>query len=182
MKTVRFTQVVEKSGQPEVYLLFTKPEDDKDFQKALKADRIMTVRTGAGSKPDLGVVGYEGGAQAQVLIFPRSLKTFEDKNVVGIKYDLLHEERESPKPAGKKTAKKPEKKSAKAPAEKPKRTVQAKEPVEKGKVLHFPAVEKDDEESEEDSGIKAAVRRAMKALEDGKKVAAFNILKDILER
>jgi len=185
MKTVRFTQVIEQSGQPEVYLLFMKPEKDPEFQKALKANRIMTVHTGA--KTDFGAVGYQGDAHAQILIFPRSLKGFEGKNVVGIKYDLLHEEPDTAqRPAAAKAKKElpPSKIREKKGEEKKKPAKPAPLPVEKiekGKVLEFPATEKEEEDSDDDSEIKAKVRRAVKALEDGKQVAAFNILKSILE-
>jgi hypothetical protein len=187
MQTVRFTRVVEKSGPPEVYLLFTKPEDDADFQKALKANRILTVHTAAGtSNTDYGLPGYSGNAHAQILIFPRSLKAFEGRRVVGIKYDLLHEEPATSKhPSAAKRMKDPktrpkkkeEKSGKKSSPGKPAPT--PKERVEKGKVLKFPALEKD--ESDDDSEIKAKVRRAVKALEDGRQVAAFNILKSILD-
>jgi hypothetical protein len=186
MKTIRFTEVVGKSGQPEVYLLFTKPGEDAEFQKALKADRIMTVHTGTGAQTDFGAIGYAGDPQAQILIFPRSLKAFGGRKVVGIKYDLLHAEEEShpkqPVQARKASAKKPDKKaeaSGKRTARKSKPSAPVEKNVAQGKVLKFPAPE--EEGSDEDSELKAAMRRALKALEEGKQVSAFHILQRALK-
>jgi hypothetical protein len=41
MKTVRFSKVVEERGKPMVNLLMT--ETDPDFQKALHADKMMSL-------------------------------------------------------------------------------------------------------------------------------------------
>jgi hypothetical protein len=147
----------------------------------------MTVHTGTGAQTDFGAIGYADDPQAQVLIFPRSLKAFEGRKVVGIKYDLLHAEKEFPHPkhpvqARKATAKKSDKKaeaSSKRTAQKSKPPAPTEKSVSKGKVLKFPAQE--EKEPEEDSELKAAVRRALKALEDGKQVAAFHILQRALE-
>lgn len=92
MKTVRFTQVVERSGAPELHPLWTAPEKDAEFQRAVKAGRVMTLaQANVGSKRDRGVVGYAPGEHAQFLIFPRSLKPFAGREVIGVKYELLHD-------------------------------------------------------------------------------------------
>src|SRR3954469_10731609 len=59
VKTVRFSEVVEKSGRPEPYTLWLDPESDADFQRALKHSRIMSVhQETVGSKADYGEIGY----------------------------------------------------------------------------------------------------------------------------
>ena len=178
MKTVRFTSVVETSGRPEVYLLLTDPKKDPDFQRALKADRLMTVQQGGG-KTDFGEVGYEPGPHGQVLLFPRSLKKFVGARIVGIDYDLLKEEHAAAKPKKVAKSKTPPAKKA-APTFKPAK----EEPPAPAKVIPFTKPEPaddDEEESDDVAEIKADIRRALKALEAGKQVAAFNILKRIVE-
>jgi hypothetical protein len=43
MKTVRFSGVVARCGQPEAYTLWTAPESKREFQTSLKQHRVMTV-------------------------------------------------------------------------------------------------------------------------------------------
>jgi len=43
----------------------------------------------AGTKTDYGTIGFEKNVSGQVLIFPKSLSSFADKRVIGVKYDLL---------------------------------------------------------------------------------------------
>src|SRR5688572_17278959 len=98
MKTVRFSLVVKKSGQPEPHTLWTKPESDRELQQALKSNRVMTVhQSSVGTRKDYGTVGFaKSSGGGEILIFPKSLKTFEGKRVVGVKYDLLQEPPEIP--------------------------------------------------------------------------------------
>jgi len=91
-KTVRFTRVVERSGQPEAHALWLPPDKDPEFKRALAAHRVMSVQPRRG-KTDLGFVGFDekrskGG---QFLIFPKSLRSFEGAEVVGIKFDLIEQ-------------------------------------------------------------------------------------------
>jgi hypothetical protein len=91
--------VVKAAGQPHVVTLWTRPEDDRDFMAAVRANRVLTVRQETtGTHKDHGEVGFLREAQASnlYLVFPKSLKDFEGKRVVGIKYDLLAE----PEPRG----------------------------------------------------------------------------------
>lgn len=89
-KTVHFSQIVEKCGKPEPYTLWLAPEKDGRFQAALQGTRVMTVHeNAAGSSADFGEVGYAKGAHGELLLFGKSLKAFEGKRVVGIKYSLL---------------------------------------------------------------------------------------------
>ncbi|HUR58445.1 MAG TPA: hypothetical protein VM029_12085 [Opitutaceae bacterium] len=92
MKTVRFTEVVRRSGKPHVHTLWLAPEKDPALVRARKADRVMTVAAGGGAgKTDAGFVGFEPGQHegGQFLIFPQSLKPFAGARVVGIKFDLI---------------------------------------------------------------------------------------------
>jgi hypothetical protein len=107
MDTVRFSKIVEVSGKPDTHLLLVDPAKDKTLQAAIKSNRVMTVYQGSGStKTDYGTIGFEEGSSRQFLLFPKTLKSFADKRVIGIKYDLLDsitvlkEDRE-PKPAAK---------------------------------------------------------------------------------
>ena len=92
-KTVRFAQVVERSGQPQVHTLWVTPAQDPALQQALRAHRVMTIAPGPGGKTDVGRVGFDtrgaNGARRQFLIFPKSLERFEGARVVGIKFDLV---------------------------------------------------------------------------------------------
>ena len=88
VKTARFSQVVEKSGKPEVYTLWQKPAADRHFQSQLKNNRVMTILK-SDSGTDFGVVGFKERKGATYLAFPKSLKQFADKRVVGIDWALL---------------------------------------------------------------------------------------------
>ncbi|MDB6120883.1 MAG: hypothetical protein JWO08_4664, partial [Verrucomicrobiaceae bacterium] len=117
MKTARFTNVVNTCGEPETHLLLTDPGHDRAFQSALKANRVMTVFQAAhGNKADHGEIGYEPGQGRQFLIFPKSLRAFADRTVVGIRYDLLEADEEEAAPPA------PATKAKKAAAAKPNAT------------------------------------------------------------
>src|SRR4051812_9191307 len=88
MKTVRFAEVVAASGRPEVHLLLLEPEKDPALQRAIKAGKVMTIHQATvGHAADYGTIGFEkvGG---QILIFPKSVKRFEGRRVVGINFEL----------------------------------------------------------------------------------------------
>ena len=89
-KSVRFAAVVEKSGRPEPMTLWQGPEKDKRFKKALAEQRLMTIKQeNAGTKKDFGLVGFWKDKKTSYLLFPRSLRQYEGKRVIGIKYDLV---------------------------------------------------------------------------------------------
>jgi hypothetical protein len=99
VKTVRFAKVVAESGKPEPYTLWSAPEADLAFQSALKAHRVMTLhQDNLGNKKDFGEVGYTEGEKGSLLVFPKSLKSFEGLRVIGIDYELMAEP-PTPKPA-----------------------------------------------------------------------------------
>ena len=88
VKTARFAKVVEKAGKPEVYTLWQKPARDRHLQSEIKNNRVMTIqKSEAGS--EFGIVGFKEKKGASYLIFPKSLKRFENKRIVGINWDLI---------------------------------------------------------------------------------------------
>jgi hypothetical protein len=87
-KTVRFAQVVEKAGKPEVYTLWQKPTADRHFLSLSKNHRVMTIqRSDAGT--EFGMVGFKERKGASYLAFPKSLKRFENKRIVGINWEVV---------------------------------------------------------------------------------------------
>ena len=88
--TVRFSKIVETVGKPSVHVLWIDPEKDAILQKAINSNRVMTIHQRPdGTKTDYGTIGFEKNVPGQVLIFPKSLRSFADKRVIGVKYDLL---------------------------------------------------------------------------------------------
>lgn len=180
MKNVRFAQVVEKSGAPEPYLVLMDPKKDRTLRVAVKAQRVMTVmQETVGAKADRGEVGFHPGPHRQFLVFPKSLRAFANRAVIGIKYELLSST-DVPK-SKRASSPRPLKKS------KPKATPPAKVRREKtpdassnSKVVAFRPPAEAEDEDEEVAELKKQVRHAMKVLEEGKAVAAFNLLKRIV--
>jgi hypothetical protein len=87
-KTIRFAEIVEKAGAPEVYTLWQKPKADKHLQSMLKNNRVMTILQSEGGT-DFGLVGFREEKGARYLVFPKPLKRFMDRRVVGIKWELI---------------------------------------------------------------------------------------------
>src|SRR5947208_14191134 len=77
-KTIRFSQIVEKCGQPNVYTLWEKPTADRRFQAQLKNSRVMTVQKSQ-SGTDFGIIGFKERKGARYLVFPKSLKKFRSE-------------------------------------------------------------------------------------------------------
>ena len=87
-KTVRFSQVIEKCGKPQVYTLWQKPSADRHLQAQLRNNRVMTVqKTESGT--DFGVIGFKERKGASYLVFEKSLKRFADERIVGIDWALV---------------------------------------------------------------------------------------------
>lgn len=92
MKTVKFSQVVEKSGKPQLHLSWVPHAKDKLLMSALKANRVMSIhQTLRGSTKDYGTVGLLKTGETQLLIFPKSLSAFADRRVIAIDYGLFGE-------------------------------------------------------------------------------------------
>jgi hypothetical protein len=88
VKTVRFAEVIEKAGTPEVYTLWVEPKTDRHFQSLLKNHRVMTIQqTEAGT--DFGVADFCERKGARYLAFPKSLKRFGDARIVGVNWELV---------------------------------------------------------------------------------------------
>ena len=88
VKTARFSQVIEKCGNPQVYTLWQKPSADRHLQSQIKSNRVMTVQKSE-SGTDFGIVGFKERKGATYLVFPKSLKRFADKRIVGIDLALV---------------------------------------------------------------------------------------------
>jgi hypothetical protein len=87
-KTARFAEIVEKAGKPEPYTLWLKPTQDRHLQSEIKNNRVMTIlKTQAGS--EFGMVGFKQQQGASYLIFPKAVKRFENRRIVGINWDLV---------------------------------------------------------------------------------------------
>ena len=89
-KTIRFSQIVEECGQPNVYTLWEKPDADRRFQAQLKNNRVMTIQK-SDSGTDFGIIGFKERKGARYLVFPRSLKPFVEKRVIGIDWARICE-------------------------------------------------------------------------------------------
>jgi len=88
VKTARFSQVIEKCGKPQVYTLWQNPSADRHLQSQIKSNRVMTVQKSE-SGTDFGIVGFKERKGATYLVFPKSLKRFADKRIVGIDWALI---------------------------------------------------------------------------------------------
>ena len=178
-KTAHFAAVVEAAGKPDTHLLLVSPERDKALQAAIRTHRVMTVHQElGGNKADHGTIDFEPGRARQFLIFPKSISKFKGIRIVAIKYDLLKAGRPPKERA--KSVKEPKKTRPKPTF--PEKSKPQESPHEK--VVHFtkPELQEEpDEESEAIQDIKKGVRHAMEHLEQGRQVAAFNLLKRIVE-
>jgi len=90
IKTTRFSRTVEKCGKPQVYTLWQKPTADRHLQAEIKKNRVVTILKSE-SGTDFGIVGFKESKEARYLIFPKSLKRFAEKRIVGIDWALVHE-------------------------------------------------------------------------------------------
>ena len=90
IKTARLSQLVEKCGKPQVYTLWQKPSADRHLQSQIKNHRVMTLLKSE-SGTDFGIVGFKESREARHLIFPKSLKRFEEKRIIGIDWALVRE-------------------------------------------------------------------------------------------
>jgi len=90
IKTIRFSQIVEECGQPNIYTLWQKPAADRRFQVQLKNNRVMTVQKSE-TGTDFGIIGFKERKGARYLVSPKSLKQFADKRVIGIDWARVRE-------------------------------------------------------------------------------------------
>ena len=87
-KTTRFSDLVEKCGEPEVYTLWQKPAQDRQLQSGIKNNRVMTIQKSDAGR-EFGIVGFKESKGASYLVFPKSLKQFENRRIIGIKWELV---------------------------------------------------------------------------------------------
>jgi hypothetical protein len=90
IKTARFSQIIERCGKPQVYTLWQRPSADRHLQSQIKNHRVMTILKSE-SGTDFGLVGFKESKEARYVIFPKSLKRFSDKRIVGIDWSLIRE-------------------------------------------------------------------------------------------
>ena len=90
IKTVRFSQIIENCGNPQVYTLWQKPSADRQLQARIKKTRVMTIMKSE-SGTDFGIVGFKESREARYLIFPKSLKRFAEQRIIGIDWALVRE-------------------------------------------------------------------------------------------
>lgn len=201
MKTVRFAELVAKAGAPEAHQMWVPPAKDAAFQRALKAHRVLTVhQENVGTKKDYGVVGFHEEPHAQFLVFPKSLREFEGRRVVGVKYELLAADSrpassrqaasttENPEPA-------PPRKQATAGRSRESRTIVSFEPPPAAVALRtaedsperraaptrLAAVEPQPVQTPRERRLLAGVTRALRELETGKSIAAYKRLQQLVD-
>ncbi len=89
-KSTRFAFVVETAGKPEVFTLWQDPKHDRPFQSMIRNHRVMTLlKSPTGT--EFGQTAFKNTKGATYLIFPKSLKPFENHRIVGIKWDQVQE-------------------------------------------------------------------------------------------
>ena len=87
-KTKRFADVIEAAGKPAPYTLWLIPAQDRHLQSEIKNNRVMTIlasETGS----EFGMVGFKQQKDARYLVFPKGLKRFENRRIVGVNWDLV---------------------------------------------------------------------------------------------
>ena len=90
IKTAPFSEVIENCGKPHVYTLWQKPSADRHLQAQIKKSRVMTIlKSERGT--DFGIVGFKESREARYLVFPKSLKRFAEKRIIGIDWTLVRE-------------------------------------------------------------------------------------------
>lgn len=206
MKTVRFSQVVKKAGKPSTYLQLVPAGKDRALKRAAAEERVMTVsQATVGQAADYGIVGLDAKVKGQVLVFPRSLATFQGKRVVGIKYELL-EPPAIPKSAlAAITSREERKKKTSGRKGSSKKRTAAERTKSAEAMLRAAAAASNDKSEEKTSSprtrkkqpskaastsrretaaaahLRAGIRDALQALEDGESVKAYKLLQGLLD-
>src|SRR6185437_1652929 len=86
MAAIRFRYLVKTAGTPEPKSLWTDPRRDRDFMRAVKQKRVLTVKQESKRK-DFGELGFHQHPGALYFVFPKPLPSDKGK-VIGIKYNL----------------------------------------------------------------------------------------------
>jgi hypothetical protein len=87
MAVIRFRDLVRAAGTPEPKSLWSDPKSDRDFMRAVKQKRVLTV-VQESKRTDFGELGFHQHPGALYFIFPKPLPA-EEGRVIGIKYDLV---------------------------------------------------------------------------------------------
>ena len=87
MGAIRFRDLVKTAGTPESKSLWTDPKNDRDFMRAVKQKRVLTV-VQESKRKDFGELGFHQHPGALYFVFPKPLPG-EGGKVIGIKYDLV---------------------------------------------------------------------------------------------
>jgi len=91
-KTIRFTELVKRSGKPQTVALWTKPKDNPSFMKAVHDNRVLTViQKPTGNQKDFGLIGLVQEQFALFMVFPKPLPKASEARVLGINYELVDE-------------------------------------------------------------------------------------------
>lgn len=186
MKTARFSEMVARSGRPEIHLSWTEPTADRTLQAANKQSRVLTVHQKVrGAQKDFGVVGIEPGRDVQFLVFPKSLRRYAGRHVVGIRYDLLDDAPSAgTKPSGRGRAAtdsdlvsaRPRKKKAEVKFKK--KSVSSHRPLPKAEVPPEPIAF--EPATEDNDPVKSEIRRALTDLSMGHVTKAKRRLTELL--
>jgi hypothetical protein len=90
VQTTRFKLVVQRCGQPEVHLTLLPARKDAALQHLVQQARVLTVHQAhRGTGADYGLVGLFEERGTQLFVFPKSLRRFAGRRIVGIDYGLL---------------------------------------------------------------------------------------------
>jgi hypothetical protein len=188
--------VVERSGRPRIHTLWTKPEADREFMRARKANRVMTVENLSNGSAAFGVIGFDHKRGHQFLVFPKPLEPFAGARVVGVKFDLV--DQPAPLVPGSRHPWQPpvraKRKTSAAPRPSPNNRVRVSSPITtpaRSKPPHPaaenrtrrapPAARARPAQVAADHKLRAAIRAALKELEAGKTVAAYQTLHQAAE-
>jgi hypothetical protein len=182
VKTARFADLVREAGKPEPYIPWQDPAHDPAFRKALRENRVLTVhQETTGNRSDYGMVGYMKENRGNLLIFPKKLDAWEDRRVIGIKYDAISPPgRSEPAKAERKSAR-PSRRTEPDRSEKLRAAfavVRSDEPKEPAKVEADREEERPDDLAAEVKRLRRGIDRARAALEKDKPVEAYKILKE----
>lgn len=168
MKTARFADVVARCGAPEPYQLWMPAAKDPVFQKAVKAQRVLTVhQENVGTKKDYATVGFHEEPLAQFLVFPKSLRAFAGRRIIGINYDLLTPSQRPQKAPSAQSAPRAKPPAARAATARPPKGDAVPRPT--AKASSVPARQRDERAGEvvefEDPSIKQSIPSASGATE-----------------
>jgi len=170
-----------------VHTLWLPPDKDPEFKRARDAHRVMTLKESpAGGKADFGTVGFDSKHEnsGQFLIFPKSLKGFDGARVIGVKFDLIEQPKlaAAQKPQRKVSARaKPLRHKTKIPRERSLKLPTSPKPGAQN-VVPFEPEETKESASPAHAALIREVRAAMKELQRGKSVAAYQRLERALQK